>query len=67
MKIRNVSCAPNQHIRMISEGLCDIEDWNIQFCCITVIKYILKHIFLFYTITVLLNKGSIGAMLLSET
>ncbi len=52
---------------MISEGLCDIEDWNIQFCCITVIKYILKHIFLFYTITVLLNKGSIGAMLLSET
>ncbi len=26
--IRNVSCAPNQHIRMISEGSCDTEDWS---------------------------------------
>ncbi len=26
--IRNVSWAPNQHIRMISEGSCDTEDWS---------------------------------------
>ncbi len=26
--IRNVSWAANQHIRMISEGSCDTEDWN---------------------------------------
>ncbi len=26
--IRNVSWASNQHIRMISEGSCDTEDWN---------------------------------------
>jgi len=25
---RNVSWAPNQHIRMISEGSCDSEDWS---------------------------------------
>ncbi len=24
----NVSCAPNQHIRMISEGSRDTEDWS---------------------------------------
>ncbi len=24
----NVSWAANRHIRMISEGLCDTEDWN---------------------------------------
>ncbi len=24
----NVSLAPNQHIRMISEGSCDAEDWG---------------------------------------
>jgi len=24
----NVSWAPNQHIRMISDGLCDTEDWS---------------------------------------
>ncbi len=26
--IRNVSCAANQNIRMISEGSCDTEDWS---------------------------------------
>ncbi len=26
--IENVSWAPNQHIRMISEGSCDTEDWS---------------------------------------
>ncbi len=26
--IRNVSLAANQHIRMISEGSCDTEDWS---------------------------------------
>ncbi len=26
--IRNVSWAANQHIRMISEGSCDAEDWG---------------------------------------
>ncbi len=25
---RNVSCAANQQIRMISEGSCDTEDWS---------------------------------------
>ena len=24
----NVSCASNHHIRMISEGSCDTEDWS---------------------------------------
>ncbi len=26
--VLKVSWAANQHIRMISEGSCDIEDWN---------------------------------------
>ncbi len=26
--ITNVSIAANQHIRMISEGSCDTEDWS---------------------------------------
>ncbi len=26
--IINVSCSSNQHIRMISEGSCDTEDWS---------------------------------------
>ncbi len=26
--IRIVSYGPNQHIRMISEGSCDTEDWS---------------------------------------
>jgi len=26
--LRNVSGAANQHIRMISEGSCDTEDWS---------------------------------------
>jgi len=26
--IRNVSWSPNEHIRMISEGSCDSEDWS---------------------------------------
>ncbi len=38
---RNVCWAPNQHIRMISEGSCDTEDWSNGF---THIKYILKYI-----------------------
>jgi len=25
---RKVSSAPNQHIRIISEGSCDTEDWS---------------------------------------
>jgi len=28
MKIINVSRASNNHITMISEGSCDIEDWS---------------------------------------
>ncbi len=28
MKLRNVSWAVNQHIRMISERSCDTEDWS---------------------------------------
>ncbi len=31
MKIRNVSRTANQHIRMISEGLCDPEDCTLWF------------------------------------
>ncbi len=26
--VRNVSWAANQHVRMISEGSCDTEDWS---------------------------------------
>ncbi len=40
--IRNVSWAANQHIRMISEGSCDTEDWSNH--CITEINYTLKYI-----------------------
>ncbi len=44
----NVSWAPNEHIRMISEGLCDTEDWSngcwkFSFA-ITWINYIWKYI-----------------------
>ncbi len=28
LKIRNVSWPPNQYIWMISEGLCDADDWS---------------------------------------
>ncbi len=28
--IKKYSRAPNQHIRMISEGSCDTEDWRID-------------------------------------
>ncbi len=35
--------APNHHIRMISEGSCDTEDWSID-VTITGINYILKYI-----------------------
>ncbi len=42
-KNKNVSWAPNQHIRMISEGSCDTEDWKFSFT-ITGINYILKYI-----------------------
>jgi len=46
--IRNVSWAANHHIRVISEGSCDTEDWGndakyIQLC-IARINYILKYI-----------------------
>ncbi len=66
MVIRNVTWAPNQHIRMISEGSCDTEDWSngcwkFSFA-ITGINYILKDVqvensyfkilILFYNITV---------------
>jgi len=27
----NVSCAANPHIRVISEGTCDTEDWKFSF------------------------------------
>jgi len=39
---RNISSAPNQHIRMISKGSCDTEAENSAL--ITGIKYILKCI-----------------------
>ncbi len=39
--IRNVSSAPNQHIRMISEE--DTEDWRKFSFTITGINYILKY------------------------
>ncbi len=46
--IRNVTWAPNQHIRMIHEWSCDTEDWSngcwkFSFA-ITGINYILKYI-----------------------
>ncbi len=46
--IRNVPWAANQHIRMISEGSCDTEDWSNEAgnsALITGINYILniKH------------------------
>ncbi len=45
--IINVSWAANQHIRMISEGSCDTEDWSNDAensALITEINYILKYI-----------------------
>ncbi len=45
--IRNVSWAANQHIRMISEGSCDTEDWSNDAensALITGINYILQYI-----------------------
>ncbi len=45
--IINVSWAANQHIRMISEGSCDTEDWSNDAentDLITEINYILKYI-----------------------
>ncbi len=45
--IRNVSRAANRHIRMISEGSCDTEDWSNDAensALITEINYILKYI-----------------------
>ncbi len=42
-----ISWVPNQHIRMISEGSCDTEDWSNDAensACITGINYILKYI-----------------------
>jgi len=44
--IINVSWAANQHIRMISEGSCDTEDWSNDAensALITGINYILKY------------------------
>ncbi len=43
----NVSYTANQHIRMISEGSCDTEDWindAENSSLITGINYILKYI-----------------------
>ncbi len=45
--IRNVCWAANQHIRMISEGSCDTEDWSNDAensASITGINYILQYI-----------------------
>ncbi len=45
--IRNVSWAVNQHIRMISEGSCDTEDWSNDAensALITEINYVLTDI-----------------------
>ncbi len=45
--IRNVSCAANQYIRMISEGSCDTEDWSNDAensALITAINYIFNYI-----------------------
>ncbi len=45
--IRNVSKTANQHIRMISEGSCDTEDWSNaaeNSALITEINYILLYI-----------------------
>ncbi len=45
--IRNVSCAATQHIRMISEGSCDTEDWSNDAensALIVEINYILQYI-----------------------
>ncbi len=47
IKIRNVSWAANQHIRMISEESCDTEDWSNDdenSALITEINYILLYI-----------------------
>jgi len=45
--IINVSLASNHHIRMISEGSCDTEDWSNDAensVLITGINYILQYI-----------------------
>jgi len=45
--IRNIYCVANQHIRMISEGSCDTEDWSNDAensALTTGINKILKHI-----------------------
>ncbi len=45
--MRDVSWAENQHIRIISEGSCDTEDWRNyaeNSALITGINYILKYI-----------------------
>ncbi len=42
--IRNVSWAPDQHIRMISDRSCDIENRQIISFVIYEINYILKYI-----------------------
>jgi len=44
--IRNVYRASNHHIRVISEGSCDTEDWSndAENPAITGIYYILTHI-----------------------
>ncbi len=47
VKIENVFWAANQHIRMISEGSCDTEDWSNDAensALITGINYILEFI-----------------------
>ncbi len=45
IEIRNVCCAANQHIRMISEGSCDTEDLILKIqLYITEINYILTNI-----------------------
>jgi len=50
--MKNVSWAANQHIRMISEGSCDTEDWSndAENSALPSEKYILflKYITVFY-------------------
>ncbi len=42
--LRNVSWAANQHIRKISEGSCDNEDWSNDAENSALIHFLLKYI-----------------------
>ncbi len=77
--IRNLSWAANQHIRMISEGSCDTEDWVMMLkiqICITGINYfkiyshrkqLIEIVIIFHNITVFYCIfGQINAALMSR-